>query len=143
MKKIFPLLIMLLLSLSGFGTAAIPVEKSNSNISDSHPELEVEVKGGLGINLVIKNIGDADATDVGYFIFIYGGLIEMSPNSDIGHLGTLAPGESVKANFFTFGFGIGIFADIPLVEGFADCAEGSRYDINETAWIIFGFVLIR
>ncbi len=63
MKKIISILVIVGLVLSGIGAVGLQIEKTDSNISDSHPELVIEVKGRLCNNLIIKNIGDADATD--------------------------------------------------------------------------------
>jgi len=61
MKKIYPILIVGILVLSGVGAFGIPIENSVANVSEPKPELNVEVKGGFGITLTIENIGDVDA----------------------------------------------------------------------------------
>ena len=142
MKKIHPILVVGILVLGGLGAVGIPIEKSNSYNSDPQPELVVEVRSGFGVNFVIKNVGDADATDVWYFIFIHGGYGGMSPTSGSGDLCNIAPGKSVNAKFRTVGFGIGIFADIPVIDIRFKCNENLHFRTNVSAWIIFNLVLI-
>ena len=138
MKKLLPLLIVSILVLVGFGAVAIPIEKSTV----SQPELLVKVRGGFGVHLVIENIGDADATDVTCFIFIYGSWQGPFPNSDLNHLGTIAPGQSVRFSFRPWGFGIGLFSDLPRIQVLADCAERSYFEVNKNAIILHRLIIL-
>jgi len=108
--------------------------------AESQPELSVKVRGGIGIHLVVENIGDADATEALCFIFIHGSLNGPSPNSHIYEFDTLAPGQTVRLSFRPVGFGIGLFSDLPRIEVIVDCAEGSRYDVDRNAIILFNFI---
>ena len=138
MEKLLPVLVVGILVLVGFGAAATPIGKNTV----SQPELRVKIRGGIGIHLVIENIGDADATEALCFIFIHGSYQGPSPNSHIYEFDTLAPGQTVRFSFRPVGFGIGLFSDLPRIEVFVDCAEGSRYDVDRSAIILFNFIKV-
>ena len=143
MKKIYPILIVGILVLSGLGAVGIPIEETVANVSEPKPELNVEVKGGLGITLTIENIGDADATDV-FSHVISIGVTMPGPMAYSKHSGTLAPGESITVRYIrNFGFGLGIFADSPYINVHAGCDEGAGVDFKVNASIIFIYILLR
>ena len=143
MEKILPVLIIGLLVLSAVGVVGLPIEKSTYSKLEPQPELQVKIRGGFGVNLEVTNVGDADATDVLYFIYIGGGLLECAPNSKLGDLGNITPGQTKKVRFSTIGFGIGILSDIPFIEVLVDCEEDSRVEFNQPSWILFKVFLIK
>ena len=66
---------------------------------------ELEVKGGFGVNVIIKNIGDVDATDVKWEIHVEGGLLGMINKTANGTVDIQA-GESQKVSSgMLFGLG--------------------------------------
>ena len=142
-KKIYPILIVGIIILSGIGAVGINIEETDANVSDPKPELNVEVKGGFGITLTIKNIGDADATDV-FSHVISIGVTMPGPMAYSKQSGTLAPGESITVRYIrNFGFGLGIFADFPYINVHAGCDEGAGVDFIVNATIIFIYILLR
>jgi len=107
------------------------------------PILEIgAITGGNGITAVIKNVGNADATDVEYNIAIEGGLI-IIPKTDSGDLGTIAPGDSETVTFGPMGIGLGILTPMPKITVAAECAEGSSAEKSAEARIILFFVLMQ
>jgi len=107
------------------------------------PILEIgAITGGNGITAVIKNVGNADATDVEYNIAIEGGLI-ITPRADSGDLGTIAPGDSETVTFGPIGIGLGILTPMPKITVTAECAEGSSAEKSAEARIILFFVLMQ
>jgi photosystem II stability/assembly factor-like uncharacterized protein len=108
----------------------------------AEPILLIEsVTGGKGITVVIKNIGNADATAVEYDINIEGGLI-IIPRTDSGNLGTFAPGHSANVNFKPMGIGLGIITAMPKITVTTECAEGSSDNTIREARIILSRVLL-
>ena len=143
MKKIYPILIVGILVLSGLGAVGIPIENSVTNALEPKPELNVKVKGGFGITLTIENIGNADATEVFSHVQSIGvtmpGSMAYSKQS-----GAIAPGESVTVWYVrNFGFGLGIFADSPYIGIHAGCNEGVGVDFTVNASIIFIYIVLR
>ena len=105
--------------------------------------LEIEsITGGNGITAVIKNIGNADATDVDWTITIDGGFIILT-KSESGRIGKIAAGTSEEINMSVFGIGLGIIFEIPTITVTAECAEGSSAEDNVTAKILFTSVSIQ
>ena len=144
MKKIYPILIVGILVLSGLGAFGIPIENSVANVSEPKPELNVEVKGGFGITLTIENIGDADATEVFSHVMSIGITIPPGSMAYSKQSGTIAPGESVTVRYIrNFGFGLGFFGDSPYINVHAGCDEGVGVDFIVNASIIFIFILLR
>jgi hypothetical protein len=142
-KKIYPILIVGILVLSGLGAVGIHIEETVANVSEPMPELNVEVKGGFGITLTIENIGDADATDV-FSHVISIGVTMPGPMAYSKHSGTLAPGESITVRYIrNFGLGLGIFADSPYINVHAGCDEGGWVDFTVNASIIFFLIMLR
>ena len=108
----------------------------------AEPTLTIEsVTGGKGITVVIKNVGNADATGVEYDITIEGGLI-IIPKTDSGDLGTLVPGQSVNVTFGPMGIGLGIITPMPKITVAAECTEGSSDETIRNGRIILFRVLI-
>ena len=67
------------------------------------PVLELEMKGGLGITVIINNTGTADATNISWEIAFDGGLI--IPHQITGTIQELGIGEQYKLRPLVFGLG--------------------------------------
>ena len=107
----------------------------------AHPTLEIgEITGGIGkVSAVIKNVGEADATDVDWNISVTGGLIGRI-NIDTGDtIASLAIGEETTVTTEGFIFGLGNL-DIDVV---ASCAEAVPNSVEKTATgkVLIFFVL--
>jgi hypothetical protein len=143
MKKVYPIMLVGILVFSGFGAFGISNDYSILEMNNEpSPELIVDVYGGLGVTLIIRNVGDADATNVEAFIGVFGGT-PMSKNSDVKHLNDISPGKSAIARFRFVGFGIGLFDDIPMVQVRVGCNEDKYYGTDINAWILFNLVILR
>jgi hypothetical protein len=97
----------------------------------AHPVLEIgEITGGIGkVSAVIKNVGEADATDVDWNISVTGGLIGRI-NIDTGAtIASLAIGEETTVTTEGFILGLGSL-DIDVV---ASCAKAVPTTVEKTA----------
>ena len=117
-----------------------PVEVA---IVELEPDVVIDsITGGLGVTAVIKNVGDANATDVNWSITIDGGFIILTEEAT-GVIDTLAPDESAEVNMSVLGIGLGIFTDMPMITVGAECAEGATAEDTVTAKIILIFVMLQ
>ncbi|MCJ7571239.1 MAG: hypothetical protein MUO82_05115 [Candidatus Thermoplasmatota archaeon] len=94
----------------------IPVLSVNANI-DQKPELEiVEIKGGIGLTVLIKNVGTADATHVAYHLEHGGGFFLRTKEWDMD-LPDISVGETytLKTGFVRYGIGLGIITSMPWI----------------------------
>ncbi len=143
MKKVYPIMLVGIIVFSGFGAFGISNDYKIINMNhEPVPELIINVYGGFGITLIIKNVGDADATNVSAFIGIFGGT-PMSKNTIIKHPRDISPGKSVIVRFRFFGYGIGLFQNIPVVQAKVWCDEGAHYETDNNAWILFNLIILR
>ena len=110
--------------------------------SGGNVQLEIEINGGLGLTVEIKNVGDADATDVEWNITIDGGLFINERNIS-GTKTNLAFGESVEMVMSLFGIGLGIMTDIPTITVTAHAADVDTVEATATAWVICPFVILQ
>lgn len=97
----------------------------------AHPVIEIgEITGGIGkVSAVIKNVGEADATDVDWNISVSGGLIGRI-NIDTGAtIASLAIGEETTVTTEGFILGLGSL-DIDVV---ASCAKAVPNTVEKTA----------
>jgi len=67
------------------------------------PILELEIKGGLGINLIINNTGTADATNISWEITFEGGLV--IPHQTTGTIQEISIGMQNTLRPWVFGLG--------------------------------------
>lgn len=67
------------------------------------PELSVEIKGGVGISVILKNTGEASVTNVAWNITIDGGII--IPSEKTGTIPIIHPDGQSKIYILVFGFG--------------------------------------
>jgi hypothetical protein len=99
------------------------------------PNLTIEqFKGGIGLSAVVKNTGDAPATNVTWSILL-DGVIFLGKNST-GNIPSIAPGGTVKIKT---GFILGLGKTNIIVT--TTCAEGATSTKSGTAFILFFFVL--
>ena len=110
--------------------------------SGANAQLETEINGGLWLTVEIKNVRDADATDVEWKINIDCGLFVNKRNAS-GTIANLAFGESVEINMALFGIGLGIIADIPTITATAHASDVDTVEATATAWIIGPFVILQ
>jgi hypothetical protein len=83
------------------------------------PYLEISsIGGGLGVNAVIKNSGDAEATDVTWNISVVGGILGGINVEKSDLVSSLAAGDEVTVNTGLF-FGLGAIE----IDVKAECAE--------------------
>ena len=85
--------------------------------SDPKPEFEiVEIKGGIGLTVLIKNVGNADATNIAYQIDHGGGLF-LRTTKWTGQVLDIPAGETgtLYTGGIRFGIGLGILTDIPWI----------------------------
>ena len=100
------------------------------------PELAIEsIAGGFGVSAAIKNIGDADATNVTYTITLDGGLIILGKETT-NSIPTIAAGasEAIKAGFI-----LGIGKTTITIS--ASCDEGATASATATGTVLLFFVL--
>ena len=100
------------------------------------PELAIEsIAGGFGVSAVIKNTGDADATNVAYTIALEGGLIILGKETT-NSIPTIAAGasEAIKAGFI-----LGIGKTTITIS--ASCDEGATASATATGTVLLFFVL--
>ena len=143
MKKLYPLILIGVMVFSGFGASGISNDHSIVNTNnESAPELIIKVYGGFGITLIIKNVGDAAATNVTTFAGYFGGYT-LSKNSFIKHHRDLSPGKSIIVRFRFFGFGIGLFQDTPVIQAKVWCDEGVHNESDFNALVFFNLILLR
>jgi len=100
------------------------------------PNLTVEqFKGGIGIRAVIKNNGDAPATNITWSIDLQGNMIFLGTHTS-GEISSLPPGDITKIKTgFIFGFGK------TKIVATATCEEGAACTENRTAIVLFFFLV--
>jgi len=76
-----------------------------------------DIGGGFGVSATIKNIGDADATNVQWSITAEGTVFVGGEKT--GSIASIAPGGSAAISSFLLGFG-----DVSI-DILAECDEGS------------------
>ncbi|KYK24985.1 hypothetical protein AYK24_05450 [Thermoplasmatales archaeon SG8-52-4] len=141
MKKINSIIIIVIITISSFGAGGISNDNSKLNMNlKADPDLIIDVSGGFGVTSVIKNVGDADATNVTFFVGVFGG-IPWSRNTIIKHFDIISPEESVKVRFRYIGFGF--LKDDPVIQVAVGCEEGEFFESKLDAWIFFNFVILR
>jgi hypothetical protein len=102
------------------------------------PELDIiSVKGPIGVTATIKNIGDAEATNVDWEVHVTGGILKQIDKKGSGNEATLGVGAEIKGKS-------GIIIGLGKIEvvATATCDEGSEDTENANGMQIFIFSLI-
>ena len=128
----------LVLSGLGAGTTSTGIDDEDfqilndeSSISVFDDELEVEIKGGFSIHLIVRNIGDNDAYAVEFDITVTGGILGMMHEHYDGIISSIPFGSEFSLDISIFGFGpIDITATV------------EENTINAKGFVLFLFVLI-
>ena len=94
--------------------------------------LDLAFKSGVGVNLVIENIGSTKAEDIEYSITVIGGLLNLINISTDGIIGEIEAGDKTKVKTGPF-FGLG---SIKVT------ATAELYEIRETGFVFLFFVII-
>jgi hypothetical protein len=90
----------------------------------AHPDIEIgDVTGGFGVETMIKNTGDADATGVEWTITVTGGIFDLINKTFSGTIPELVVDEEATVNSDIF-LGLGKI-NITIT---AECNEGSFTD---------------
>jgi len=102
------------------------------------PILEVEISGGLGLTLAIRNVGDGDAHNVTWYFSMYGGILGRINIEEDGFISMLPAGgeESIVLRKLLFGLGS---IEITIEVG-ADYIETETVTIS--AFIMGPFIII-
>lgn len=99
------------------------------------PILNITIKSGFGIEVTVKNTGNANATNVNVTISLQGGLIFLGKlTSD--HFPSLGVNQTVPVKpKIVLGFGR------TTIKATATCDEGSSAEANATGFVFLIFVL--
>jgi len=121
-----------------------PVKTTNFtidfNTSNPQPELDVEISGGLGIDVTISNIGDGDAIDIDWTVNIEGGLF-VNPRNSSDTIDSLSAGEYETVHIDIFGIGLGFLADTPIITATANTDGADEIEESIEARIFFTTVV--
>jgi len=106
------------------------------NAGTDETELTIEISGGFGITLSIKNIGNVEAEDVTWNCSIVGGIFNMIDIQLQGTIDILQPGEEDLISQSVFGLGnINITTD-------ASALNADTFSISKSGRVVFIFVKI-
>ncbi len=136
MKKIVVLLVLTFM--------LIPVISANTNI-DPKPELKiVKIRGGIGLTVIIKNVGTANATRVAYHVDHGGGLFLRTTEFDTP-IPDIPSGESyiLKTGFIRYGFGLGLITNIPWITISIRAQDAETITENISAITIGALVILQ
>jgi len=98
------------------------------------PRLQIEeIKGGIGLKAVIKNTGNATATNVTWSVIIYGGFI-LSVKNKAGTIPSIIVNESIPIRSIIIGFGI------PSITIKASCNDNIKTYKRATGFIFLFFM---
>ena len=95
-------------------------------------DLDPQIKGGIGVKLVVENIGSTTAEVIDYSINVKGGLLNLINVSTDGAIGKIEVGEKEKVRADSF-IGLG-----PIEV----TATAELYEIKETGFVFLFFVII-
>ena len=110
--------------------------------ANPEPALTISITGGKGFTVTVKNIGEADATNVLCNITITGGLF-LKPKEFSGSQATLGIGENFTIVCAPKGIGLGILKPIPSILMDATCDEGVSATKTVQAKIFFSKVTLQ
>jgi hypothetical protein len=104
-------------SLLFLGFLLLPIVSTAAPM-ESKPELTiVGISGGIGLTVLVKNIGTTEATQVGYQLN-YGGGFFLRTTKMMMSLPDIPVGETiiVRTGFVRFGVGLGVLTKMPWME---------------------------
>ena len=78
-------------------------DEAYTSVSDG--ELELEITGGFGVHLIIRNIGDTDASGVEFDVSITGGILGMIHERYDGIISSIPFGSEFSLDIPLLGFG--------------------------------------
>ena len=132
----------------GDGIGDIPYNISGGNNQDRYPlmepyaltftEFEIEITGGFGTHVLIRNIGDVYAYDVEWDVDITGGILGRINLSTEGNVDILPPNNEIIADL-PFIFSIG-----PLkITAAANASNTEVVSETKNGFILFFFVILK
>jgi len=106
-------------------------------------ELEiVSFISGISITFEVKNVGNADATDVEWESIIVDGFF-IYPRNASDTIGTIEANESKEIKIPVFGIGLGVLKDIPQIGVMISAYNAETVYKMEIAKIIGPFVILQ
>ncbi len=122
MKKILPLLVVSILTLSGLGAVATTSEKKTTS-QTLQPELLVDFTGGFSVTVFIVNIGrEPYKTETNIMIFI------NAPIMLVGQVSILSVPLPILPSYL-------VYVDSGLVLGFGKCTVTVSIDLDKDGTI--------
>jgi len=108
------------------------------------PAFTINIAGGKGINVTVKNVGDGDATNISYTVGITGGLW-IKQRDFSGSKALLAAGANFSFAEKVMGIGLGILKSkpIPTITVSLTCSQGASATKAVNAKIMFSKVTIQ
>ena len=135
-KTSIGILICLLMILSSFSISANERPK---------PEFEiVEIKGGIGLTVLIKNVGNADASNIAYQIDHGGGLF-LRTTKWTGQVLDIPAGETgtLRTGWIRFGIGLGTLTDLPWITVTISAPDAETIEVTVNAKTFGAIVILR
>ena len=74
-------------------------------LDSPEPEIDLEVKYGIGLKIIIENIGEVPANNMTWGFRVRGGHFNRINKSFSGDTASFEPGEKIVERIFIFGFG--------------------------------------
>jgi len=122
---VFSILFLFIFSAVTLITTAYDVKSTDLDISEQStmpgddpmkpPLLKIEsITDGLGLDVVIKNDGNIDVSDITLSVDVTGGYIIKIPTTHYS-IPFLSAGESVEIHIDVFGIGLGILTELPEI----------------------------
>ena len=109
----------------------------------SQPAFTIDITGGKGINVNVKNIGEGDATSISYTVNITDGLW-VKQRVFSGTQPSLASGENFSFSEKVMGIGLGIIKKpVPSITVSVTCAQGVLLEKTVSAKIFFSKVTLQ
>jgi photosystem II stability/assembly factor-like uncharacterized protein len=107
------------------------------------PAFTIDITGGKGINVTVKNVGEGNATIINYNLSIVGGLF-MKQRLFSGTRASLVSGASFSFTETIMGIGLGILKKpVPTITVKVTCSQGVSQVKTVSAKIFFSKVTIQ
>jgi photosystem II stability/assembly factor-like uncharacterized protein len=108
----------------------------------TQPAFTIDIAGGKGINVTVRNIGDADATNITYTVDIAGGLFVQTRQFN-GNYATLVSGGSFSFAESVFGIALGFIKGVPTITVTVTCSQDVTQTKTASAKIFFSRVILQ